>query len=562
MQIKMNIPYTSLPGYTDLYLDYINNFEKVSKYYQFSYTNDGFLKAIKAKEEQYNNSNINREELSEILKTQNKFYNSGDATFANIDKLKEKNTFAIVTGQQIGMLSGSLYTIFKAINAIQLAKTLSVKFPEYNFVPIFWLEADDHDFLEINNINIIDKKNDALNVKYFQKNLEKERYLTPVGRIVLDEFIKDFINNLEENISHTDFTKQLFEYIKKSYKEGIDLITAFARFINYISGDTGLIFCNPTDKEIKKMLIPVFEKEMVTTPAVCEKIIDTSAELELEYEPQVKPRAINIFYTHNDNRHLIELKEEKFSLRNTRQKFEKDELFNLLYSNTENFSANVILRPICQDYLLPTISYIGGPSEVAYFSQFKDVYKFFEIPMPVIYPRTNITLLESRIENFMDKFNIQFIDIFDLESLSKKIIKQNSSINIDDIFSNMTDELNGIIYLAGTQLKEIDKNLYQNFQNKYDKFIENINISKPKFVEAQLKQNETANNKLKTLVTSLYPENTMQERYFNIIYFINKYGFDFIKELSDTIDIKKLNHQVISISSQGEPHQPALFDSN
>ncbi|MCE1165973.1 MAG: bacillithiol biosynthesis cysteine-adding enzyme BshC [Bacteroidetes bacterium] len=556
----MNIPYASLPGFSDLYIDYVHHFDKVSRFYEFSYDNEGIFNSITSKKESYNNGNVSRIEICEILKTQNKFFNSGESAFLNIEFLKEPDTFAVVTGQQIGMLTGNLYSVIKALNAIELAKNLSLKYPEFKFVPVFWLEADDHDFLEINNINVIGKEGHPLNISYLQKGLEKERYLTPTGKIVIDDYINTFTQTLKDSLIQTEFTEQLFYLISKSYREGIDLLTAFARFFNYILGDTGLIFCNPTDKDIKKILVPVFEKELNTFPETCELVVNKSAELELKYEPQVKPRSINLFYTYNDNRHLIELKEDKFSLRNTRQKFEKDELFNLLLSNPENFSPNVILRPVCQDYLLPTAAYVGGPSEVAYFAQFRDVYHFYGMKMPSIFPRTSITLLEGKVENFLERYGISFDELFDSEKITRKLLGKVNEIKVEDIFTNFTDELNAAMYTYGLELEKIDRNLLQGLKNKHEKYIENIGFLKPKFVESQLKQNDSTGKKLVSVMESVYPDETLQERYFNIVYFVNKYGFEFIKDLTNTIEIRKHFHQLISVSK--EVKQPALFDNN
>ncbi len=562
MQIKMNIPYASLPGYSDLYIDYVHHFDKVSRFYEFSYDNEGIFNSITSKKESYNNGSVSRLEVCELLKTQNKFFNSGESAFLNIEILKEPDTFAVVTGQQIGMLTGNLYSVIKALNAIELAKNLSLKYPEFKFVPVFWLEADDHDFTEINSINILGKEGHPVNISYLQKGAEKERYLTPTGRIVLDEYINTFTQTLKDNLIQTEFTEQLFYLINRSYKEGIDLVTAFARFFNYILGDTGLIFCNPADKEIKKILVPVFEKELNTFPETCELVVHKSAELEQKYEPQVKPRSINLFYTYNDNRHLIELKEDKFSLRNTRQKFEKEELFNLLVSNPENFSPNVILRPVCQDYLLPTAVYVGGPSEVAYFGQFRDVYNFYGMKMPAVFPRTSITILEPKVEGFMEKFGISFDELLDEEKITRKLLGKVNEINVEDIFTNFIDELNAVMYTNGLELEKIDKNLLQGLRNRHEKYIENIGFLKPKFIETQLRQNETTGKKLKAVLESVYPDYTLQERYFNIVYFINKYGFDFIKELANTIEVRKHFHQLISVSISKEVKQPALFDNN
>ncbi|MCI0473897.1 MAG: bacillithiol biosynthesis cysteine-adding enzyme BshC, partial [Ignavibacteria bacterium] len=419
---------------------------------------------------------------------------------------------------------------------------------------------DDHDFLEINNINVFDRGNRLTNLKYFERGTEKERYLTPSGRITLDEHIETFKNELKNTVLETEYSAQIFDYINRSYREGIDLTTAFARFLNYISGDTGLIFCNPSDREIKKLLIPVFEKELASYPQSGELIIGKSAELELrDYVPQVKPRQINLFYSVNNNRHLVEFKEEKYSLRHTRHKFEKNDFFDLLYTGPENFSPNVILRPVCQDFLLPTIAYIGGPSEVSYFAQFKDVYGFFGMKMPVIYPRTSITILEKRVESFLAKYEISFEDLFDESEAAKKLLGKMNEINIDDEFGNFIDELNAVVYTFSQKFNVVDKNLVVNLKNKHDKYIENLNIIKQKFTESQVKQNEITGTRLKSVIDSVYPEGFPQERFINVTYYLNKYGPDLVKELLHVIEINKHNHQVISLSDTGIKEQTTLF---
>lgn len=427
-------------------------------------------------------------------------------------------------------------------------------------MPVFWLEADDHDFLEINNVNVYDSGNVPVNINYFEKGAEKERYLTPTGRIELDSHIEEFKQQLRGTLLQTEFTETLFDYINRSYKEGIDLITSFARFFNYITGDRGIIFCNPTDKELKKMMVPVFEKELNTFPQTCEMIVDSSARLEnSDYEPQVKPRSINLFYTHNNSRHLVEIKEDKFSLRHTRQKFDKEEFFSLLYTNPENFSPNVILRPVCQHYLSPTVDYVAGPSETAYFAQFEKVYNFFDMDMPVIFPRTSITFLERRVESFLEKYGIGFEELFDGELVSKKLLGKLNEHSIEEIFSGFEDDLNALMYTYSLKLNEVDKKLKVNLKNKFDKFKENLEISKKKFEESQIKQNDTTGSKLTSVINSVYPNGTPQERCINISYFINKYGVQFIDDLYSVMEINKYAHQVIYSGDGAKQEQPRLF---
>ncbi|MBK8554029.1 MAG: bacillithiol biosynthesis cysteine-adding enzyme BshC [Ignavibacteria bacterium] len=548
----MTIPYNSLPSYSELFLKYIENFESLKNFYEYDYRSDeDFLKCIELKKQTYlNGKNFFRNDICEILKEQNENFLSSEKTFDNIKLLNEHDTFAVVTGQQLGFLSGPYYTILKAINTIQLSEKLNKKFPEYKFVPVFWLEADDHDFLEINNINVISKENDLKNIKYFEKGQESEKYLKPAGNIVLDEFTDPFVNELEATFNKTDFTENLFRSIRETYKTGSDIKTAFARFLNSLIGNKGLVFIDPTDAAVKKFLKPVFETELNTSPQVCEKVINTSVELEQSYSVQVKPKPINLFYIHEGHRYLLEPREnDVYALKHSRQKFSREELYGLLESNPERFSWNVVTRPICQDYILPTVAYIGGPSEISYFGQFKEVYKFFNIPMPVIYPRTSVTILENRVKSFLEKNQIKFNELFYEKDLAKKLLKESSVVSADEIFSEMKEELTGLFYTYEKELSRIDVNQTEAFIKRNRQFLESLDVARDKFSGAQSKQNEIISNQLSKVLLYIYPDNTLQERVLNITYFLNKYGPAFTDHLMNEIKIDDFSHQLIDASS-------------
>ncbi len=543
----MQIPFSRLPGYNHLFLDYIYNFEKVQSFYNYDYKKDtDYIRAIQGRQNTYlKNAEFDRNSIADILKIQNKFFNAGEKAMQNIELLKNENTFAVVTGQQTGLLTGNLYSVIKAIDALKLSSRLNNKFPEYNFIPVYWIEADDHDFLEVNNINIITKENRLLNIEWLEGNLKQDKYLKPSYTIVFDEYINSFREAIKENLQQTDFTEVLIENIEKVTRQGMNLPTSFARFLNFLLKDSGLVFLDPTEPEIKKFLIPVFSKELNSFPETCETVIETTAALEQEYPPQVKPRAINLFFKHNDNRYAIEpLPEKIFGLKNSRQKFSAGEFFDLLYAKPENFSPNVILRPVCQDFLLPTIAYVGGPSEIAYFAQFKKVYNFFNIEMPVIYPRTNITLIESRVNNYLVKYGIKPEELFDERKVSSKVITRVNEVNIDKIFENYRDELNANTYTICNEIRKIDKNFETFFKNKVNKFLESLDSVKKKIEDTQIKQNDSTIEKLHSIINSIYPDSIFQERYFNIVYYLNKYGPDFCEYLLENIPTGEEGHQL------------------
>ncbi len=547
----MSIPYSSLPSYSELFLTYINNFDALKKFYEYDFkSDDDFLKCIELKKQTYlNGKNFFRNDICEILKEQNRNFNSSEKTFENIQLLNEHDTFAVVTGQQLGFLSGPYYTILKAINTIQLAGKLNNKFPEYKFVPVFWLEADDHDFSEINNINIISKENELKNIKYFENGTESEKYLKPTGTIVLDKFINEFINDLEGSLNKTDFSENLFASVRESYQEGMEIKTSFARFFNNLLKDRGLIFIDPSDKKIKRYLKPVFETELKSSPQVCEKVINTSVELEEKFSVQVKPRAINLFYIHEGNRYLLEPREnEIYALKHSRQKFSREELFGILETNPERFSWNVVTRPVCQDYLLPTVAYIGGPSEISYFAQFKDVYKFFNIPMPVIYPRTSVTILETKVKNFLEKNNLKFNELFEEKDLNKKLLRNISEVSADQIFSDLKEELTGVFYTYEKELSRIDANQTDSFNKRNKQFMDSLEIAKEKFNNSQAKQNEVISGQLKKVLLNIYPGNTLQERSLNITYFLNKYGNGLIELMMSGIRVDDFEHQLLDVT--------------
>ncbi|MBK6772689.1 MAG: bacillithiol biosynthesis cysteine-adding enzyme BshC [Ignavibacteria bacterium] len=544
----MPIPYTSLPSFSGLFLDYINNFELLKNFYEFDYRNyDDIRRCIDLKKDTYPTGKIFfRNDICDILNNQNTLFKSGDKTFDNIQLLSNHDTFAVVTGQQLGLLTGPFYTILKAINTIQLSEKLNQKFTDCKFVPVFWLEADDHDFPEINNINVISKENEIKNLSYFENGEKQEKYLKPAGNIVLDDFISSFTDELEASLNKTDYSEDLFNLIREAYKSGADMKTAFARFMNSLITDKGLIFMDPSDPEIKNLLKPVFRKELMNSPQTCEAVITTSVELEKNYQAQVKPKAINLFYIHEGNRYLLEPRDgEIYALKHSRQKFTGEELYNLLDSNPERFSWNVVTRPVCQDYILPTIAYVGGPSEIAYFGQFKEVYKLFGITMPVIYPRTSATILENRVKNFLEKNDLNFDELFDLKEVSKKLLKNDSEIDTEELFSGMADELRAIFYTYEKKLGKIDINQTASFTKRNLQFLDSLNIAKEKYVALQSKQNEVVSGQLKKALVNVYPDETLQERVFNIVYFLNKYGLELINKMYIETDVEEFSHQLI-----------------
>ena len=553
-----SVEYNKLPGFNNLYLDYISqneeDFNKIRPFFNANFReNEDFFKVIDDKITNYNsNRYFDKNVLIDILKHQNVTFGGDDHTAHNIELLKSDETFAVVTGQQVGLYTGPLYTILKTISTIKLAKDLKERFPQFNFIPVFWLEAEDHDLDEANHIYLIDKQNELVRVGFEPESTSDDdsakKNAKPVGSIKLAEMVNSINEQLRSNLLDTDFKDKLMNLITSFYREESDYKNAFAHMMNAIFKERGVVFIDPSDAEIKRLLTPVFEKELMSSPKLCESIITASAELEKNYDLQIKPKVINLFFLHNDNRLLIEPREgEKFALRNSKRRFEKDELLNILQVSPELFSPNVALRPICQDYLLPTVAYVGGPGEISYFAQLKPAYKHYDITMPVIYPRASVTIIENKISKFMNNFNVKLEDIFHHNFLVSKVVDKLSEVKVEDEISKYLDEINRVFYDMRNMTVKVDQTLLNAVDGMKEKMKLSLEQFKNKLINAQAKKSDTTNTQIDKVVNNIYPNHNLQERVINITYFLNKYDNAFIQKLFHEINVRNFNHQVIEM---------------
>ena len=539
----MYINFSDIPGHQNLFLDYLYEFENVSDFYPYDFRNrDNYLKIFKniLEKRSYLSADI-----SQIISNQYSNINKSETTEGNIKKLSDKKTLAIVTGQQLGILGGPLYTFYKIITAIKLSRFLSERYNDYNFVPVFWLEGDDHDFNEVRAIKIIDEGNSLLNIGY-KEEIEEDDAKQSVGHIKFDSTIQDFFDNLGKNLKDTEFKVQLLNELKDFYSEGKSFKEAFKDLIFKYFDEYGLIIFDPQEIEVKRLLKPIFKKEITDFRLHTEKLVHLSATLEELYHAQVKVKPVNLFLNYDGGRHSVEPVDNEFRLRRKRKSFTYDQLLELLENEPDKFSPNVLLRPICQDFLLPTAFYIGGPSEISYFAQIKPLYEFYDIVQPIIYPRSSATILESTIENILEKNSVQINDLFiDVENVKKKIINSVAESSIDAMFDGLTKQVETAFDQLKEKLIDLDKTIADASNRYRDKIFSSINELKSKAEKAQQKKYEVTLRQIDKAAINLFPNSNLQERELNFVYYVNKYGNEFIKKIFDELQINKFEHQIL-----------------
>ena len=531
---------------TGLVADYHTNFEKVAAYFSGNFKEkEVWMKKVHALQKR----NFDRQTLTRVLNDQNRDFQSGIKTLANIDLLGNETTFAVVTGQQLGIFTGPLYTIYKAVTAVKLAQKLSAEHPDLNFVPVFWLESEDHDFDEINKVAIINAANEYAQFEYLLGGKPLERNIGGMGTVLLDEHIEQLFVSIESQLPKSDYTPALLEMLRGYYKPGTTLLKAFTGFFNHVYEDSGLIFMNPNTPDFKRLLSPLFTAEINANAEASKLVIQTSVELEEHYHAQIKAKALNLFMFYKGGRHLIEPSDNgDYYLKNLRQRYTKDELLAIAHETPELLSPNVVLRPLCQDTLLPTIAYVGGPGEIAYFAQLKPVYEYFRVTMPVIYPRASVTLMEEKIKKILEKYSLELDEMFgDVDAILAKVSEQVSEVKVDALFESLETRMKESLNEARFGIQQIDATLNGTIDATIVKFQQQLDVLKQKTQRAQQQKEEISLKQIKKAALNIFPNGNFQEREFSVIQYLNKYGPDFVKWVANEVAVDKYQHEVITL---------------
>ncbi len=541
----MFINYADLPDQHQLFTDYLYNFDKVKGYYKYNFRDkEEYLKLFKKRAEM---PEEHRSSLHSILLKQYGDRQTSEKTTKNLTLLQDKTTLAVVTGQQLGILGGPLYTFYKIITAVKLCNNLNERYDDFNFVPVFWLEGDDHDFEEVKSINVIDENNNLKKISY-EDEIQEEENKGSVGFLKLNSDINRFFDELNAELRDTEFKADMLNKLRSFYTEGRTFKDAFRDLLFWLFDEHGLVIFDPQDTNVKKLLTPIFKKEISGFRAHSEKLVNVSAKLEEEYHAQVKVRPINLFYHTDEGRYLIEPVENEFRLRRKRKKFTYDELQALIEKEPERFSPNVLLRPVCQDYLLPTAFYIGGPSEISYFAQVTPLYNLYQVEPPIIYPRSSATLVEKNISSLLEKYELSLEDVFtNTDALKNKVLGIISPNSLDEIFSQVTNEIELTYDRLKERLFEFDKTIADASTKYRQKSIHYLDELKGKALDAQKKKHEVTLRQVDKVNTALFPASNLQERELNFIYYAYRYGTDFLQTIFDELSINKFEHQGIKL---------------
>ncbi len=539
----ITLPFATLPGASQLFVDYCAGLPEARRYFVGHFSD---LMAYETHLGLLEQRVYAREKLVPILQRHHRTFGGGEQTARAIERLKDPMTMAVMTGQQVGLFTGPLYTLYKAFTTIHLARWMQEQFPSYTFLPMFWLEMEDHDLDEANAAVVLGRNAELAHHSYGLEFEPGVKNTQPVGSIVFDERISATITELMGSMGPSEFSEELETLLRTTYESGTSFGTAFARLFQRLLPESGLIFVDTSDPDLKQLAGPVFTTELETYPAAGEEIIKRSAELEERYHAQVKSRAVNLFLLHKDGRYAIEPTEDAFFLRGTRQRFTKEELLAMAYHQPERFSPNVILRPIVQDMIFPTAAYVAGPGEIAYFAQLQPVYDHFDVPMPIIFPRASITVLEPRIRRIFEKYDFPLAAMVattdTIFSLALRRAQQESSVQ--EFFALKTALVGQARQLAEI-LSPIHPNLASPATTAIEKVEHQLGLLEQRLIDTMKQEDGTMRTHIERLKRYCMPEDTLQERVLNISLFLNRFGPDIVRTLFDQCQPFPAEHRIV-----------------
>ena len=489
------VTYQNSGYFSKLIVDYLDEKSELQSLYNRFPKIENFQGQIDEKSKNFPFEN--REILVSALEKQYENFEISKSTSQNIQLLKLSNSYTITTGHQLNLFTGPLYFLYKIASTINLCKELKQKYPTQNFVPIYWMATEDHDFDEINYFNFKDKK--------FRWNRESKG---PVGRLST-EGLDLVYEAFSKEIGLGNNAKYLLDLFKKSYLEHQNLASATRFLANELFKNEGLVIIDADAKELKQLFVTYVKKELVEQTSF-HRVNEILPKLEA-YNIQVNPREINLFYIQNELRERIIFENGNYTINNTTLKFSEKELLIELENNPENFSPNVILRPLYQEIILPNLCYIGGGGEIAYWLELKSNFEANNITFPMLLVRNSVLLVTEKQALKLDKLELSWNEIFmSQKSLSDKKTKEFSAFTID--FSEQKAILQKQFEALHQIALQTDKSFTGAVKAQEKKQIQGLENLEKRLLKAERKNHASKLERIFEIQNELFPNKSLQER--------------------------------------------------
>ncbi len=535
------LPFSQIPHTTRLFADFLSGSSQIQRFYPRSaYFNQWFkdeVSSIRYEAER-------RLRVSSILERQNQSWGGASKkTLENIGRLRA-GASAVVTGQQVGLFGGPLFSIFKALTAVKLADQATRAGSDC--VPVFWLATEDHDLEEVNQISIAGSDGSLQKLTAPAQGLPA----APVGTVRFGPEIQALVEAATGWLGPSAIS----DFLREAYRPGETFGSAFARLFARLFADWGVILLDAADPELHQIAEPIYQAAIDRAGELDEALLARGKALDAAgYHQQVKvtPSSTLLFTLRNGARVPVHRRvngQGSADFLIEEERISQAELLSRITSSPQEFSANVLLRPVIQDYLLPTLAYVGGSAEVAYFAQAGVVYEALLSRVTPIVPRLSATVVEPKLKGLLERYGLRLPDLFSgPESLREQMASRVLPKELQSAFDQAEASLEKSLAAIREGLARLDTTLVDSASNAASKMQHQLTQLRSRAARAELRQTEVLGRHADLLCNSLYPNKTLQEREIAGIYFLGRYGTEFLRDLYDTIHSDCLDHQVISL---------------
>ncbi len=529
------LPFAQIPHTARLFADFLYDFPRVSPFFAAPPDLRSWTEA-QLRRPDYDAGR--RERVAAVLARQNRAWNAGPAALSAIERLRQ-GAVAVVTGQQIGLFGGPTYTLYKALTAAKVAVELTNR--GISAVPIFWLATEDHDFQEIRSVTIPSAPGELVSLAATSSAPPD----APVGARPLESDITSAIQALRATLGDAEAV----EWVAECYRPGATWGDAFARLLARAFSRFGLIVVDPADAELHQLAVPVFERVVAESDVLNAALLARGKELDRAgYHEQVKVTAATslLFMLRGGARLPVRRNGSGFVAGD--EKLPADELRRRVVAEPQAFSANALLRPALQDYLLPTAAYVGGPAEVAYFAQAGVIYERLLGRITPVLPRLSVTLVEPRAARLLDRYRLALPDLFHgAEAARVTLSSRNLPAELETSFGGAAAAIGEHFRALQQQLQQLDPTLVRAAERAGGKMNHQLERLRARAARAQLRREAELARHADRLSTALYPHKGLQERTVGSIYWLARYGSDLLASLAEQLPLTCPDHQIVRL---------------
>jgi bacillithiol biosynthesis cysteine-adding enzyme BshC len=513
------IAYQDIPGLSQRDLAYLQLEERLRPFFKYEPTLQSFQQVINDKSK----GSINRQLLVDVLHEQYQKVDTLQISEQQIASLAEPTTFTVTTAHQPSLFTGPLYYIYKIASTIHLSRQLNEKYPEYHFVPVFVSGGEDHDFEEVNHLHL------------FNKTISWESGEEgPVGRMKT-KTLGPVLQELKEILGTSAYAEEAFNLLNETHTGHELYADAVFDLVHRLFGKYGLLFFNMSHPALKKAFVPIMKDELLhqTSSPIIEKTIDSLSKE--GFSAQATPREINLFYLQDQRRDRIVKEGNAYKVLDTELHFTESEILAELEKNPERFSPNVVMRPLFQESILPNLAYIGGGGEIAYWLERKSQFEAYGLNFPMLVRRNSVLWIDKSSHKKMNKLELNIKDLMqDTDLIIREYVKevteneltiQEEKERIEKAFDDMA-----------AKAKEVDPGLERAFLAEKTRQIKTVEQLESRLLRSEKQKHDTAINQIRGIKDKLFPNNGLQERYDNFLFFYLKHGSAALEYLIDHLD--------------------------